>query len=84
YGLARTPRGKKIYSASLALADPVLPGPGTRISAPGDRPAVFEHSLSPENAAFLRTRFPFLAPSVLGLRSSAGFGDRLGCATPGH
>jgi hypothetical protein len=40
--------------------------------------------LSPENAAELRHRLPWLTPVALGLRPSAGFGDRLGQATPGH
>jgi hypothetical protein len=40
--------------------------------------------LTPENAAALRARLPWLRPAPLGLRTSAGFGDRLGLATPGH
>ncbi|MDX2031606.1 MAG: tagaturonate epimerase family protein [Blastocatellia bacterium] len=36
------------------------------------------------NAAALRGRFAFLRPQTLGLRKSAGCGDRLGLATPGH
>lgn len=40
--------------------------------------------LSPGNAALLRTLLPDLAPQPLGLATSAGFGDRLGLATPGH
>ncbi|MBZ0275044.1 MAG: tagaturonate epimerase family protein [Anaerolineae bacterium] len=36
------------------------------------------------NAAVLRDRLPWLNPVPLGLRVSAGFGDRLGIATPGH
>ena len=39
---------------------------------------------SPENAAALRARLPWLRPQPLGLRTSAGMGDRLGLATPGH
>jgi len=41
-------------------------------------------SLTPENAAVLRQRLPWLGPQPLGLQTSAGFGDRLGLATPGH
>ena len=37
-----------------------------------------------ENAALLRRRLPFLRPQTLGLAKSAGLGDRLGLATPGH
>ena len=40
--------------------------------------------LSPVNAAVLRERLPWLQPQPLGLKSSAGCGDRLGLATPGH
>jgi hypothetical protein len=40
--------------------------------------------LTPVNAAVLRDRLPWLRPVPLGLRTSAGFGDRLGLATPGH
>jgi hypothetical protein len=39
---------------------------------------------SAANAAALRAIFPFLAPQTLGLKKSAGCGDRLGLATPGH
>jgi len=41
-------------------------------------------SLTPDNAAALRARLPWLSPVPLGRRTSAGFGDRLGLATPGH
>lgn len=37
-----------------------------------------------ENAAALRTLLPWLTPQPLGAKTSAGFGDRLGIATPGH
>ncbi len=40
--------------------------------------------LTPENAAVLRQRLPWLNPVPLGLAPSFGFGDRLGSATPGH
>lgn len=48
----------------------------------GDHPLLCP--LTPENAAELRRRLPWLNPVPLGLRTSAGFGDRLGLATPGH
>ena len=38
----------------------------------------------PENALSLRRTLLFTAPRVWGLRRSAGLGDRLGLATPGH
>lgn len=37
-----------------------------------------------DNAASLRNAIPTLSPVPLGLSTSAGFGDRLGLATPGH
>ena len=40
--------------------------------------------LSAENAAALRSRLAWLRPTVLGLRTAVGLGDRLGLATPGH
>lgn len=40
--------------------------------------------LTAENAAVLRERLPWLRPQPLGLKRSAGCGDRLGLATPGH
>ena len=41
-------------------------------------------SLTAANAEVLRARLPWLRPALLGLKTSAGFGDRLGLATPGH
>jgi hypothetical protein len=46
--------------------------------------SVLFYPLTAENAAVLRDRLPWLKPVPLGLRTSAGFGDRLGMATPGH
>ena len=40
--------------------------------------------LTSTNAAVLRKELPWLCPVPLGLETSAGFGDRLGLATPGH
>ncbi|MGE5250531.1 MAG: tagaturonate epimerase family protein [Bacteroidota bacterium] len=40
--------------------------------------------LSAGNAAALRERLSWLRPVPLGMRTSAGMGDRLGLATPGH
>ena len=44
----------------------------------------FVAETTPENALALRSVLPWLTPSRFGLRTSAGFGDRLGLATPGH
>ncbi len=48
------------------------------------RNSQFLFPLTPANAAALRARLPWLTPAPLGLRTSAGCGDRLGQATPGH
>jgi hypothetical protein len=40
--------------------------------------------MSAANAQALRVRLPWLNPTALGLHISAGMGDRLGLATPGH
>ena len=39
---------------------------------------------SAHNAAALRKHLPWLRPCPVGTRTSAGLGDRLGLATPGH
>jgi len=39
---------------------------------------------SPQNAAGVRERLSWLRPRLLGVETSAGLGDRLGLATPGH
>ena len=39
---------------------------------------------SPRNAAALRRHLSWLRPRPLGTKTSAGLGDRLGLATPGH
>jgi hypothetical protein len=49
-----------------------------------DRGIRFVAEATPENALALRSALPWLQPSRFGLHTSAGFGDRLGLATPGH
>ncbi len=52
-------------------------------SAVGDQTALIG-PLEPHNAAALRSQLSWLNPVTLGLGTSAGLGDRLGIATPGH
>ena len=40
--------------------------------------------LNQANAYLLQEKLPWLQPKLLGLNTSAGLGDRLGLATPGH
>ncbi|MDY0020359.1 MAG: tagaturonate epimerase family protein [Anaerolineae bacterium] len=73
YFLARGPEGK------------VLGVAGTSRGFTGtSRAGVLICPLTSENAAVLRERLPWLKPQPLGLSLSAGCGDRLGLATPGH
>lgn len=76
------------YPPRLAVLAP--PG-GERALADldGERSAAADGTLlvgprSPRNLAGLRRRLEWLRPRPLGVRTSAGFGDRLGLATPGH
>src|SRR5690625_1493716 len=55
-----------------------------RFEGKATSPGVLEGPLSPENAESARNAFPHLAPQPVGLSTSAGTGDRLGLATPGH
>jgi hypothetical protein len=45
---------------------------------------IYRCPLTPQNAAALRDRLPWLKPQPLGLNPSFGFGDRIGLATSGH
>lgn len=80
----RQDSGKKLYSASLDKNTPPLPDQPRKIIEDDGQPTVYEFPLSAQNGSALRKCFSFLAPSVIGIQASAGFGDRLGCATPGH
>src|SRR5262245_22039144 len=82
--------GRKGSDKCLGIlsADPALPG-GFRgssqtINADGQSLTVTLCETTPANAAALRSVFDFLIPHPLGLKKSAGCGDRLGLATPGH
>jgi hypothetical protein len=52
--------------------------------AHGDRAVVVVGPAVSHNLDALRAALPWLVPRTLGLRTSAGLGDRLGLATPGH
>ena len=45
---------------------------------------ILKGPLSPTNAAAVRSHVSWLQPRPIGLHTSAGVGDRLGLATPGH
>jgi hypothetical protein len=82
YCLAYTPKGLRLMITAndddfrLRLFDGERSSWGneTLVSAP----------LNAENASALRIQIPWLKPVTLSLKTSAGMGDRLGLATPGH
>ena len=82
YSLAKTPDGLRLmvqadqddFRLTLFDGERTTYGKETLVSA----------ALTSENAAALRTQLPWLKPVALGLKTSAGMGDRLGLATPGH
>lgn len=81
YGLATTTAGPRL--AVLADHSDALAGLQGQCSEHGGRTLLLGPT-STANAVALRARLDWLRPKPLGLRTSAGFGDRLGLATPGH
>jgi hypothetical protein len=82
FGLAQTQTGRKL--AVSAKSDSTVSG-----EFEGEVTEFGDHSLmlcplNPHNAKALRGHLTWLQPQLLGLRTSAGMGDRLGIATPGH
>ena len=78
YCLARREADRERYLIVLGDSDTLAPFSG----APYKNALLCP--LTPANAAALREKLPWLNPTPLGLHTSAGFGDRLGVATPGH
>src|SRR4030065_1487072 len=82
YGLVRSLKGSQlvvvapIYSSELS-------GFEGEISEIRDR-SLLIGPLNARNAIAIRSQLPWLQPKILGLKTSAGMGDRLGVATPGH
>ncbi len=77
YFLARGAQGKV-----LGIVGETAGFQGEFFGAHDDAP--FLCPLAADNAAALRQRLAWLKPQPLGLVKSAGCGDRLGLATPGH
>jgi hypothetical protein len=83
--LARANRKKML--GVLGASDQVAKdfnGEARQITVAGEKQTVLMCPTTPENAASLRRTIQFLVPRTLGLQKSAGCGDRLGLATPGH
>jgi tagaturonate epimerase len=81
YGLART--GSETQFVALASSAADLQAFEGTVSAQGDR-SLLVGPMNAHNIAALRQRLSWLIPRPLGLKTSAGFGDRLGIATRGH
>jgi tagaturonate epimerase len=75
--------GRSLVASADHNAVSVLdPFDGERIESGGW--TVLTAPVTPQNASALRRALPVLQPAPIGLATSAGFGDRLGLATPGH
>ncbi len=82
YGLSKTPEGTRLVIIANANDSRLAPFQGTRTTI-GEQIRLIA-LLTSENAAALRNQIPWLKPGLLGIKTSAGMGDRLGLATPGH
>jgi len=83
WALARTPKGDRLVAAGDRQDIARLNGvEGDR--ADRDSLSLIIGPVNGANAAALRANLPWLRPRPVGLGASAGFGDRLGLATPGH
>ncbi len=72
-----------VLSAARSTAND-LAGQSKSLNVAGQELTLTIAPTTPANAEALRQLLPFLAPRPLGLAKSAGCGDRLGLATPGH
>lgn len=81
YALTRAAAGLRL--AALAPSPAALSAFEGERTQPGGMDLLLA-PLSPRNAAALRAQLPWLNPGLLGLTTSAGMGDRIGLATPGH
>jgi hypothetical protein len=82
WGLARKAGERRLVAAAPRESAAFQDFEGNVNGTAGGR--LFDGPTSPRNASALRAVFPWLRPLPLGLRTSAGLGDRLGLATPGH
>lgn len=82
YGLARTDRGLQLAVLAPAESSALNSFEGERSELTDN--TLLVSPLHPHNAAALRAQLTWLQPRPLGLNTSAGMGDRIGLATPGH
>jgi tagaturonate epimerase len=82
YALAQTDSGTRLAICAPINSGSLLPFTGEAYELFGRTLIVCP--LTPSNASALRAQLPWLQPVPLGLGTSAGMGDRIGLATPGH
>ncbi len=76
---------RRVGCLATIHANPHIEGASCDVAlATGDRARLVAGATSPFNARRLRAHLPFLNPVPCALAKSAGTGDRLGLATPGH
>ena len=83
YGLSEVVPGKRKLAVLAPVDASVLANFEGEMTSISGQPVLLG-PLNAHNAAALRRRVAWLKPTVLGLGTSAGLGDRLGVATPGH
>lgn len=83
WALARTSHGPRLFVAAAPSADVDLSLVEGETLA-DSKQTLRVGPLSARNARAVRRHLPWLAPEPVGLHTSAGMGDRLGLATPGH
>ena len=81
-GIARTESGERLAALAPQRPDGLDRLEGEVSSVEGRWLLV--GPTNPRNLFLLQSVLPRMTPRPLGLRRSFGFGDRLGCATPGH
>jgi hypothetical protein len=80
--LGHTDQEKRLGVICVGQVD--IEGERHQATIDGERVVLDIGPLTPANAAVLRRELSWLRPQPLGLQKSAGCGDRLGLATPGH
>ncbi len=82
YGLVQSPAGQRLAVLGPAGSPVLMAFQGEATEFSGRTLLIAEKTSL--NVAALRSQLSWLQPRLLGLKTSAGMGDRLGIATPGH
>jgi hypothetical protein len=85
FALARTGLVKHLLIISSDdIPDALLAGQSRKVQVDGQTLNIISAPADSSTAAFVRQKLTWLNPVTFGLRKTAGCGDRLGLATPGH